>query len=427
MSYFLYLFISLAVMSTIIYMAQDTISKNEEKYQFEELIKNIELISNTFENVSVSRFSAREVTIYNPDVLEIDCENNLIKGEVKYTQNLKDSFEINEISLERRNDRVYAQKIINNSDINIECNSINFNKGKTKFIFKYQEYDPIDKKIILFIDLVDFDKIEKWASENYKYRQMIFIDHTKILEDLTDFYLFFDSNLSSPRNIKEDGSDIVFVNYLDDSILEREIIEFNKNTGNLKAWVKIPLLSSTTDTRLYVYYGSSTESIDNISWDDYLMIQRLNESPDNNVLGHFDKTSNNIDGTTHGFLFNDYSNTTSLGKTSSADIFSRDVNNYIDLNITDTTRFLSDDNFSVSGWIKRNITDSNTFYENIITKESWGGFSINIYDNNLSVIVDNLECKTTIENNIWNYFIVNKSLEDVRIFINGDLKITCPF
>lgn len=256
---------------------------------------------------------------------------------------------------------------------------------------------------------------------------MIFIDHTKILEDLTDFYLFFDSNLSSPRNIKEDGSDIVFINYLDDSILEREIIEFNKNTGNLKAWVKIPLLSSTTDTRLYVYYGSNTENINNISWQDYLMIQRLNESPDNNILGHFDKTNNNIDGTVYGFLFNDSSNTTALGKTSFADIFSRDVNNYIDLNITDTTRFLSDDNFSVSGWIKRNITDSNTFYENIITKESWGGFSINIYDNNFSVIVDNLECQTNIENNIWNYFIVNKSLEDVRIFINGDLKITCPF
>lgn len=160
MSYILYLFISLVVLSTIIYMAQETISKNEEKYQFEELIKNIELLSNNFNNILGSRFSAREVTIYNPDVLEIDCENNLIKGEVKYTQNLKDDFEINNIEVERINNRVYAKKAITNTDINVSCNSINFNKGKTKIILKYQEYDPIEKKMILLIDLVDFDKIE---------------------------------------------------------------------------------------------------------------------------------------------------------------------------------------------------------------------------------------------------------------------------
>jgi hypothetical protein len=159
MSYFLYLFISLVVLSTIVYMAQETISKNEEMYQFEELIKNIELISNTFDNVLNSRFSAREVTIYNPEVLEIDCENNLIRGDVKYTQNLKDFFEINDIEIERVNNRVYASKIINNTDINIECNPVVFNKGKQKYIFKYQEYDPIEEKIILFIDMVDFNKI----------------------------------------------------------------------------------------------------------------------------------------------------------------------------------------------------------------------------------------------------------------------------
>jgi hypothetical protein len=158
MSYFLYLFISLVVLSTIVYMAQETISKNEERYQFEELIKNIELISNTFDNVLNSRFSAREVTIYNPDVLEIDCENNLIRGEVRYTQNLKDFFEINDIEIERVNNRVYASKIINNTNINIECNPVVFNKGKQKYIFKYQEYDPIEEKIILFIDSLDFYK-----------------------------------------------------------------------------------------------------------------------------------------------------------------------------------------------------------------------------------------------------------------------------
>jgi hypothetical protein len=38
--------------------------------------------------------------------------------------------------------------------------------------------------------------------------------------------------------------------------LDHEIERYNSSSGELIAWVKIPLLSSTTDTVIYMYYGN---------------------------------------------------------------------------------------------------------------------------------------------------------------------------
>ncbi len=157
-SYFLYIFISLIVLGTIVSMVQGTITQNEEKYQFDEMINNINLISNTFDNVAKARFSAREVTIFNPDVLEVDCNSNLIKGEIKYSQNIKSEFNINDVNIINVSNRLYFTKSINNSDINIDCNLTSFNKGKVKYVFKYSDYNFITNKIIISIDLLDFNK-----------------------------------------------------------------------------------------------------------------------------------------------------------------------------------------------------------------------------------------------------------------------------
>jgi len=158
MSYFLYVFISLIVLGTIVYMVQGTIKQNEEKYNFDEMVNNIDLISNTFDLVSSSRFSAREVTIYNPDVIEIDCNNNLIKGEIEYSQNLKNEFNINDINISFVSNRLYFTKSINTSDANIDCNLTSLNKGKINYIFKYEDYNFETNKINISINLLDFNK-----------------------------------------------------------------------------------------------------------------------------------------------------------------------------------------------------------------------------------------------------------------------------
>ncbi len=164
-SYFLYIFVSIVVLSTIIYMVQETMQSNEEKYQFDEMIKNITIVSTTIENVTQSRFSSREVTVFNPDVLEIDCNQNQIRGEIIYNLNFRTDIPVvvNDIEISKVSNRLYFVKEIYdlNQGVNIDCNLVNLNKGKTRYIFRYQEYDLENKKIILNIELLDFNRSEE--------------------------------------------------------------------------------------------------------------------------------------------------------------------------------------------------------------------------------------------------------------------------
>ncbi|NCP72281.1 hypothetical protein GW835_02730 [archaeon] len=163
-SYFLYIFVSIAILSSILYMVQDTIEKNQEKYNFDQMIENIDLISNTFQEISKSRFSAKEITIYNPEVLEIDCNQNEIRGEIIFNSEIRDDqlVTIKDIEVSKESNRAYFKKTINNnSQINIDCNLINLNQGQTNYVFSYQDYNLDENKIIIEIELLDFNKSEE--------------------------------------------------------------------------------------------------------------------------------------------------------------------------------------------------------------------------------------------------------------------------
>jgi MSHA biogenesis protein MshQ len=55
---------------------------------------------------------------------------------------------------------------------------------------------------------------------------------------------------------KSDGSDILFTASDGVTKLSHEIESYNPNTGQLTAWVSLPVLSTTVDTALYVYFGN---------------------------------------------------------------------------------------------------------------------------------------------------------------------------
>ena len=78
---------------------------------------------------------------------------------------------------------------------------------------------------------------------------------------------------------RSDGQDIIFMDSCGGgaSLLDYEIETFDYTTGELFAWVRIPSLSSSVDTELFMYYGKSdSPPLENVSgvWDtNYLMIQ----------------------------------------------------------------------------------------------------------------------------------------------------------
>jgi len=142
------------------------------------------------------------------------------------------------------------------------------------------------------------------GSGKFENRKLITIDHTQVSADLTDFpvliHLTSDSDLAA--NAQNDGDDIVFIKYSDNSTqLSHEIQSFDGATGELVAWVNVSSLSSSEVTKFWMYYGNSTcGSQENIAgtWNSgYEIVWHLQESGGGTTDEYKDSTSNAIHGT----------------------------------------------------------------------------------------------------------------------------------
>ncbi|UCE72829.1 MAG: DUF2341 domain-containing protein, partial [Methanomassiliicoccales archaeon] len=177
---------------------------------------------------------------------------------------------------------------------------------------------------------------EELIIESWSYRKPITINSSEVTADLTNFPILInitDSDLSSKA--RSDGYDIVFTSSDGRTRLNHEIESYTSGTGKLDAWVKIQSLSSSSDTIIYMYYGnsgqsSSTENPEGV-WDDYYaMVQHLEESPNDDVEGHIDSTSNDNDGTPKNFQDGGDGTTDVTGRIDGADEFGGD-DDYVDV------------------------------------------------------------------------------------------------
>ena len=103
--------------------------------------------------------------------------------------------------------------------------------------------------------------IAGWYNASWLYRKQITIDHTKVSggANLTDFPVLI--NLGTDANLAAsalaNGNDILFTSADGTTKLSHEIQTFVSATGALMAWVKVPTLSASVDTPLYIYYGNA--------------------------------------------------------------------------------------------------------------------------------------------------------------------------
>ncbi|MFW9784540.1 MAG: DUF2341 domain-containing protein, partial [Candidatus Heimdallarchaeota archaeon] len=155
---------------------------------------------------------------------------------------------------------------------------------------------------------MSIEEILRPSLNSFNYYKEITIDHTKVSgsADLIDFPLLisiFDSDLHD--HAQSDGDDIAF--YSGTEWLDHEIElfnhDFNLTHAQFVAWVRIPSLSTSIDTKIYMYYGNSTvSSLENPLgvWDDnYIGVWHLSEDPTGIV---YDSTTNNNDGTSYGSM-----------------------------------------------------------------------------------------------------------------------------
>ena len=188
------------------------------------------------------------------------------------------------------------------------------------------------------------------ASSGYGFEREILIDHTKVSNtDQVNFPFLFsvtDPTLATTVNgghvANSNGYDIIFSMDPDGKTrLDSELEEYNPATGQVVAWVRIPTLSHTADTVLYVFYGNPaiTASQGNPTgvWDNnFIGVWHL---PNGTTLSASDSTVNSNNGTITGA-------SATAGEIDGAATFG----NPGFINIPNLSDFASGD-FTVSSWV----------------------------------------------------------------------------
>lgn len=130
---------------------------------------------------------------------------------------------------------------------------------------------------------------QAWYDSAWQFRKLLVVDPSRVNAPLTDFPLLVDVTLDS--GAQPDGDDVLFTD-LAGARLAHEIERYDAATGHLVAWVKIPTLSSTAVTLVYLYYGNAAaanQQQPSSVWDTgHVMVQHLQETSGN----HYDSTSN---------------------------------------------------------------------------------------------------------------------------------------
>ncbi|TVS17806.1 MAG: DUF2341 domain-containing protein [Gammaproteobacteria bacterium] len=147
----------------------------------------------------------------------------------------------------------------------------------------------------------------QWFDSDWAFRKSVALQASQVESDLNDFPVLIsvvDPDLAA--NAQTEGQDIVFA-LPDGRQLDHEIERFVAATGELIAWVRMPFVSETDDTDLFMYYGNPAAADQQNAqqvWNaGYRMVHHLQEVGGNNT-DLFDATANATDGTVAGTVGN---------------------------------------------------------------------------------------------------------------------------
>ncbi len=229
------------------------------------------------------------------------------------------------------------------------------------------------------------------------------------------------------------GYDIVF-KLGDGTPLNYEVEDYDAATGSLVAWVRIPTLSNTTDTNIYMYYGntsvSSAQGGSTWVWDfaNYEGVWHLNESPGDNVAaGHKDSTSNANHGTAMDFHDGGGGSTAVAGLTAGADRFVDDQNDRVVVADDDTLTLASD--FTLETWVKFDSisTDQHLLYKQHSSSPYFSYFLYVMGDHQPALLWNNnssqqttLTLSTAVDTGHWYYLVAVKDAGSLRIYLRGN-------
>jgi len=140
-----------------------------------------------------------------------------------------------------------------------------------------------------------------WYDTNWTYRETIVIESDEVNGDLEYFPVYIDDHDLSATfwaQVQPDGEDIVITSDDKTTKLRRELVSIDTGNEKMELHVRVPALSDSIDTILYIYYGNAgaTEANSTYTWDTYFAaVYHMNDDPDTSHIT--DSTNNNNDGT----------------------------------------------------------------------------------------------------------------------------------
>jgi len=143
---------------------------------------------------------------------------------------------------------------------------------------------------------------QNWYHDSWEFRKNIKLSlntATDVDEDLTNFpalISFTDTDLIQTNESL--GRDFVFTESDGTTVLSHEIEKFDNTTGEIIAWVKLPTMSASATTEMYIYYKGDTIGFNSADvWNnDYVVVWHLNQTSTGTSQEFKDATSNGNNG-----------------------------------------------------------------------------------------------------------------------------------
>jgi len=254
------------------------------------------------------------------------------------------------------------------------------------------------------VKLANTTNYSGWYNPSWNFRKKITIDGTKVAATQTNFpvLISFTTDADLASSALANGNDILFTSADGTTKLDHEIENFTVSNGKLIAWVRVPSLSSTTNTVLYLYFnnsGSSNQQNATGVWDaNYAAVYHMSQSPAGTVN---DSTSNRL-------------NLTSGGGMGAGNLVSGQIGNAIIFDgsndrLTSSTTFTTQ-SFTLEAWVSHKATG----YWGVINPSGTAGYN-SIIDIDNTTIPDSRDFTTCPNGGLYGYLCLSNSSADLRI------------
>ena len=202
-----------------------------------------------------------------------------------------------------------------------------------------------------------------WYDENWQYRKKLTINASAVVSNESGFVILAtttDANLAHTDNGGHTGNtqgyDFVVTDSSGTTTIPYEREYYASTTGEIVLWIKTDI-STSQNKDLYLYYGNPDVASDMSTttgvWDsNYEAVWHLNESPADNVAGHFDSTANGITLTPYNFSTGGGSTNASGAFDGADDFDGTDDYLYVANNTIGGVFDAGTTNFTVSAWVR---------------------------------------------------------------------------